>query len=90
MPCRPAYSSFSLHVRRGRAAEAVVTYRLDAPALDDLIHRRQTAQQAFFDGRIDIEGDMEKALKLALLIEQFLAEDTDNSFEETEQLHAAG
>jgi thioester reductase-like protein len=80
----------SLRVRRGRAADAAVIYRLDAPTLTSLIDGRQTAQQAFFDGHIDIDGDMEKALKLALLIEQFLAESSERSPQETEELLAAG
>jgi thioester reductase-like protein len=79
----------SLRVWRGRAAHADVAYCLDAPALADVIHRRQTAQHAFFEGRIDIEGDAEKAMKLALLIEQFLAQDNEVSPQETEMLHAA-
>lgn len=79
----------TLTVWRGRAANAALTYRLDAATLDDLIHVRQTAQHAFFDGRIDIDGDMEKALKLALLIEQFLAEDAETLPQESEGLNAA-
>ncbi len=80
----------SLRVWRGRAADASVAYRMEAPALADVLQRRQTAQQAFFDGRIDIEGDAEKAMKLALLIEQFLAHDNEVSPLETEKIHAVG
>jgi hypothetical protein len=64
----------TLTVERGPAAGAVLTYRTDAATLERLILRRQTTQQAFFDGQIEIGGDQEKALKLAVLIEQFLAE----------------
>ncbi len=80
----------SLRVWRGRAADASVAYRMEVPALADVLQRRQTAQQAFFDGRIDIEGDAEKAMKLALLIEQFLAQDNQVSPQDTEMIHAAG
>jgi nucleoside-diphosphate-sugar epimerase len=62
-----------LEVRRGLDPGAAVVYRIDVSTLDDLIKCRKTPQTAFFDGRIEIDGDVEKALKLAVLIEQFLA-----------------
>ena len=76
-------------VLRGAAAEAVVTYRMEASILDNLIRGRQTAQQAFLEGHIEIDGDMEKAIKLAMLIEHFLAENLDRSSQRREELHAA-
>jgi thioester reductase-like protein len=66
-----------LSVRRGLDAAAVVTYRMDSSIFEALLQGRQAPQRAFFDGHIEIDGDMEKALKLALFIEHFLAESTD-------------
>ena len=39
-----------------------------------MVQGRTTAQQAFFTRRIDIEGDVEKGLKLAVLFEHFVKE----------------
>jgi hypothetical protein len=60
------------HVRRGPADGVAVTYRTDAPTFAAVVQGRTTAQQAFFSRRIAIEGDVEKALKLAVLFEQFV------------------
>ncbi|MGH7169014.1 MAG: SDR family oxidoreductase [Gemmataceae bacterium] len=79
----------TLNVRRGATVEAIATYRMDAAILDNLIHGRQTAQQAFLEGHIHIDGDMEKALKLAMLIEAFLAEIAERPPQSREELHAA-
>lgn len=65
-----------ISLERGLAADAAVTYRLEAATLEQLVRGSQTSQQAFFEGRIDIDGDMETALKLAVLIEEFLGETT--------------
>jgi thioester reductase-like protein len=78
----------TMRVQRGVADDAVLTYRVDAPTLESLIRGVQTARQAFFDGRIEIDGDMEKAIKLAMLLEQFLGEDAHRSSHETEKPHA--
>jgi predicted lipid carrier protein YhbT len=75
-------------VERGQAKGADVTYRLEATTLEQLVRGSRTAQQAFFDGLIDIDGDMEKALKLALLIEEFLAETTQPKKERHVRLSA--
>ena len=75
-------------VRRGHDPGAVLTYRTDVPTFEGLVRGRQTARKAFFDGRIEIEGNMEKALMLAMLIEQFLVERPDRPGQETEALHA--
>jgi len=77
-----------LSVQRGRTADADVTYRMEAATFDALVQGRETTQQAFFEGRIDIDGDMEKGLKLAMLIEQFLAERPQRS-QAREALHVA-
>jgi Male sterility protein/SCP-2 sterol transfer family len=61
-------------VSRGPADGAAVTYRTDAPTFAAVVQGRTTAQQAFFTRRIGIEGDVEKALKLAVLFECFVKE----------------
>jgi hypothetical protein len=76
-------------VRRGPAG-ALVRYRTDAATFVSLVQRRQTAQEAFFDGRIDIEGDVETGLKLAAVIDRFLAEAPDGPSQPREVSCAAG
>jgi thioester reductase-like protein len=61
-------------VSRGMAEEAAVTYHTDTATFDAVVNGRQTPQDAFFDQRIEITGDMETALKLATLFGQFLRE----------------
>lgn len=78
----------TLNVRRGAAIDAIATYRMETAILDDLIRGRQTAQQAFWEGHIQIDGDMEKALTMAMLIEEFLAEITGRQQQPMGELHA--
>jgi nucleoside-diphosphate-sugar epimerase len=78
-----------IEVRRGPEAGAAVTYRTDPASFGALVRGRQTVQSAFFEGRIEIEGDMETALKLAALIEQFLAESPYPSPQSPEAPYAA-
>ena len=63
-----------IDVRRGLSENADAIYRLDATTFDRVIRGKQTPQQAFFAQRIEIEGNVEKGLKLAVLLEHFLAE----------------
>jgi thioester reductase-like protein len=63
-----------LGVCPGVAPAATVVYRTDRTVFDAILDARFTPQQAFFDQRIKITGDIETALKLAVLFEQFLAE----------------
>jgi thioester reductase-like protein/predicted lipid carrier protein YhbT len=79
-----------VEVRRGLDTEVVVTYRTDAATFASLIGGRQTPQDAFFAGHIEIAGDMEIGLKLAAVFEQFLAEVPYKPSERTEVLHARG
>jgi thioester reductase-like protein len=60
-------------VERG-AGSAEVTYRTDTPTFDAVVRGRQTPQEAFFARRIEVEGDVEKGLKLAVLFGQFVKE----------------
>jgi thioester reductase-like protein/predicted lipid carrier protein YhbT len=63
-----------VHARRGLEDGAVVTYHTDAATFDAIVNGAQTPQQAFFEERIAITGDLETALKLAGLFGQFLLE----------------
>jgi predicted lipid carrier protein YhbT len=75
-------------VQRGLNPGAALTYRMDAPTFEGLIRGRQTAQRAFFNGGVEIHGDMEKALQLAMLIDQFLLERTPRPAQQMEAPHA--
>jgi nucleoside-diphosphate-sugar epimerase len=61
-------------VRRGLAPGADVVYRTDLATFDAVVRGRQTPQEAFFARRIEIEGDIEKGLKLAALFGQLVKE----------------
>jgi SCP-2 sterol transfer family len=61
-------------VRRDLDPSAQVVYRTDTATFTAIVEGRQTPQEAFFAQRIEIEGDMEKALTLATLIESFTRE----------------
>jgi nucleoside-diphosphate-sugar epimerase len=63
-----------LEVRRGTERGAEVVYRMDGPTFEAVVTGRQTPQDAFLARRIEIEGDVEKALKLAVLFGHFVAE----------------
>lgn len=51
------------------AAQAV--YTLDSETLIDIVTARVTPQDAFFDVRVDISGDMESGLELGAVFEEF-------------------
>ncbi len=61
-------------VCRGLDARAEVTYRTDVATFAAVVAGRQSAQEAFFARRIDMAGDVEKGLKLTVLLQQFLKE----------------
>ena len=61
-------------MRRGAADGAAVVYRTDAPTFAAVVRGRTTPREAFFSRRIGVEGDIEKALKLAVLFEHFVTE----------------
>jgi thioester reductase-like protein len=63
-----------VYARRGLEAGAAVTYHTDTATFDAVLSGRQTPQEAFFEQRIAITGDLETALKLAVLFGQFLSE----------------
>lgn len=61
-------------VRRRMATEASVVYRTDAATFDSVVRGRLKPQDAFFARRIEVTGDVERALKLAVLFGQFVRE----------------
>jgi thioester reductase-like protein len=63
-----------VYARRGLEEGAVVTYQTDMSTFESVVNGLQTPQEAFFEQRIAITGDLETALKLAVLFGQFLAE----------------
>jgi hypothetical protein len=75
-------------VQRGLDARAEVTYRTDTATFAAVVGGRQSPQDAFFARRIEIAGDVEKALKLTVLFGQFLKEAPYPPFLRTETLNA--
>jgi thioester reductase-like protein len=63
-----------VYAKSGLEKDATVTYHTDTATFDAVVRGRQTPQEAFFEQRISITGDLETALKLAVLFGQFLAE----------------
>ena len=53
---------------------ADVVYRTDPVTFDNVVRGRSSPQEAFFARRVEIGGDVEKGLKLAVLFGLFLAE----------------
>jgi len=67
---------------------AAVTYHTDAATFQAVVSGLQTPQEAFFEQRIAITGDLETALKLAVLFGQFLAEQPVPQHHRTEAMNA--
>jgi thioester reductase-like protein len=63
-----------VRVTRGLDQDAIATYGTDVATFDAIVHGELAPQEAFFTRRIAIEGDLEKALKLAVLFGQFVRE----------------
>jgi nucleoside-diphosphate-sugar epimerase len=61
-------------VERGQVSGVPIIYRTDAATFEAIVRGRQTPQEAFFSRRIEVVGDVEKALKLAVLFGQFVRE----------------
>jgi predicted lipid carrier protein YhbT len=51
--------------------EPICRYLLDLETLIDVISARCTPQDAFFETRIHIEGDIEQGLQLSTVLEEF-------------------
>jgi thioester reductase-like protein len=63
-----------IYARSGLDSDAAATYHSDTATFDAVVSGLQTPQEAFFEQRIAITGDLETALKLAVLFGQFIAE----------------
>jgi thioester reductase-like protein len=66
-----------VYVKRGLEAGAAVTYQTDTATFHSVVSGLLTPQEAFFEQRVSIKGDLETALKLAVLFGQFLSENQD-------------
>jgi hypothetical protein len=63
-----------LAVERGRSAAAEVVYRLDSVAFAAVVSGRLPIHEAHESRQVEIEGDVEKGLKLAALFARFVQE----------------
>jgi len=61
-------------IRRGLATETEVIYRMDRATFEAVVRGRQSPQDAFLARNIEIKGDLEKGLKLAVLFDHFVKE----------------
>jgi thioester reductase-like protein len=80
-------------VRRGGVARAAIVYRTDVATFAAIVRGRRTPHEAFLERRIDIGGDVEKGLKLAVLFDRFLREcpyPRQTSAEQTDAVPVAG
>jgi len=77
-----------IYARSGVGEGAAVTYHTDTATFQDVVSGLQTPQEAFFQQRIAITGDVETALKLAYLFGQFLAEQPASQPHRTEVMNA--
>ncbi len=76
------------YVARGLEEGAAVVYRTDTDTFDAVLQRRLAPQQAFFEQRVAISGDLETALKLAVLFGAFLNESSSLAPHHTEAVDA--
>jgi thioester reductase-like protein len=63
-----------VEIRRGTTAAAPIVYRLDPETFVAIVRGRETPREAFFKRRVEILGDVEKGLKLAVLFGEFVSE----------------
>jgi predicted lipid carrier protein YhbT len=68
--------------------DAAVTYLTDAATFHAVVNGLQTPQEAFFEQRIAITGDLETGLKLAVLFQQFLSENRQGQSHRSEVMDA--
>ena len=61
-------------VRRGANGNTDVSYRMDVATFTSVVRGDVGPQEAFFDRRIEVTGDVETGLKLAVLFGQFTEE----------------
>jgi thioester reductase-like protein len=61
-------------VRHDVSTPADVVYRLNSSTFENVVHGRVSPHDAFLDQAIEIDGDIEKGLKLAVLFGRFVRE----------------
>jgi len=71
--CQWRHGEF-ISAKKGLAGGAKVIYQTDTATFHSVVSGMQTPQDAFFEQRIAITGDLEIGLKLAVLFGQFLSE----------------
>jgi len=76
-------------VRRGLSDRARVVYHLDTQTFEAVIAGRLSPQQAFFDRCLEVTGDLETALKLAVLFDYFLKESPQERHADMEGSHGS-
>jgi thioester reductase-like protein len=86
--CRWVQGELS-YVRPGLEEKADVVYHTDPNTFAAVLRGRLTPQEAFFEQRVAITGDLEAALKLAVLFGQFLRENPPPLAGRTEAVDAA-
>jgi hypothetical protein len=61
-------------VKRAACSDAAVVFEADGETLAAIVAGELSPQQAFFDRRIEIAGNIEMGLKLAMIFGQFIVE----------------
>jgi nucleoside-diphosphate-sugar epimerase len=78
-----------LRVQRGLTPGIAVVYRTDTSTFAAIVRGRLSPQDAFFSQQVEIEGEVEKALKLAVLFGQLVQECPYEPQRKMEAGHAA-
>jgi nucleoside-diphosphate-sugar epimerase len=76
-------------IERDSALPHDVEFRLDAQTFAAIVTGKQTPQVAFFRRRIEISGNIERGLKLAMLFNQFVREFPYDASSRQEPKHAS-
>ncbi|NOZ39549.1 MAG: NAD-dependent epimerase/dehydratase family protein [Planctomycetes bacterium] len=61
-------------VQRAACEGAAVVFEADGDTLEAIVEGKLSPQQAFFERRVEIAGDIEMGLKLAMIFGQFIVE----------------
>lgn len=77
-----------IYARPGIDQRAAVVYRTDTATFEAVVNGLLSPQEGFFTQRIEIAGDLETALKLAVLFRQFLAEQPVTQGHRMEVMHS--
>ena len=63
-----------MHIEKGFSSSHEIAYVLDGKTFLEIVSGILTPQKAFFLGRVKIEGDKLKGLKLAMIFDRFIKE----------------